>query len=100
MVANFVEVFLAKEGHKGKVGINLLEKIQLPTLPSLYGAMLADVDYVLMGAGIPRAIPGALDRLAQGETAQLKIDVVGARPGEKFLSTFDPRAFYKGLPPV
>ena len=48
VVANFVEVFLAKEGHGGQVGINLLEKIQTPTLASLFGAMLADVDYVLM----------------------------------------------------
>ena len=100
VTANFVEVFLAKEGHGGLVGINFLEKIQLPTLPSLYGAMLANVDYVLMGAGIPRAIPGALDRLAQGEPAQLKIDVVGALPGEEFLSQFDPRAFCNGQPPV
>ncbi|MGH7970097.1 MAG: nitronate monooxygenase, partial [Limisphaerales bacterium] len=45
VIANFVEVFLAKQGHRGQVGINYLEKIQLPTLPSLYGAMLADVDY-------------------------------------------------------
>jgi NAD(P)H-dependent flavin oxidoreductase YrpB (nitropropane dioxygenase family) len=100
VMANFVEVFLAKEGHGGLVGINFLEKIQLPTLPSLYGAMLANVDYVLMGAGIPRAIPGALDRLAEGNPAQLKIDVIGALPSEEFLSTFDPRAFCKGQPPV
>ena len=46
------------------VGINFLEKIQFPTLPSIFGAMLAGVDYVLMGAGIPRAIPGVLDLLA------------------------------------
>ena len=32
VVANFVEVFLAKEGHPGLVGINYLDKIQLPTL--------------------------------------------------------------------
>ncbi len=100
VVANFVEVFLAKDGHDGLVGINFLEKIQLPTLPSLYGAMLANVDYVLMGAGIPRAIPGALDRLAAGEPAQLKIDVAGALPGEEFLSTFDSRAFCNGPLPV
>jgi NAD(P)H-dependent flavin oxidoreductase YrpB (nitropropane dioxygenase family) len=93
VLANFVEVFLAKEGHRGVVGVNLLEKIQLPTLPSLFGAMLAGVDYVLMGAGIPRAIPGALDRLARGEPAELKMDVNGALPGEEFCSTFDPRAF-------
>ena len=64
MLANFVEVWLAKEGHTGVVGINLLTKVQMPNLASLYGAMLARVDYVLMGAGIPREIPGALDALA------------------------------------
>ena len=29
------EVYLAKEGHDGLVVVNYLEKIQLPTLPSL-----------------------------------------------------------------
>ena len=91
VAANFVEVFLAKEGHGGRVGINLLEKIQLATLPSLYGAMLAGVDYVLMGAGIPRAIPGVLDRFAAGEVAELRIDVEGAQPGDDFTARLDPR---------
>lgn len=100
VAANFVEVFLAKAGHAGVVGINLLEKIQLPTLTSLYGAMLAGVDYVLMGAGIPRAIPGILDRLAAGEPAEMKIDVEGALPGEEFVSRFDPRAFWGGQAPI
>ncbi len=96
IVANFVEVFLAKEGHAGLVGINLLEKIQVPTLPSLYGAMLADVDYVLMGAGIPRSIPGILDRLAIGERVELKMDVAGAVPGDDFSTTLDPLAYTNG----
>lgn len=100
VAANFVEVFLAKEGHAGLVGINYLEKMQLPTLPSLYGAMLAGVDYVLMGAGIPRSIPGILDRFARGEAAELKIDVAGALPGEEFLSRFDPRDFCGGAAPA
>jgi nitronate monooxygenase len=78
IASNFVEVWLAKEGQSGVVGINLLEKIQLPTLASLYGAMLAGVDYVLMGAGIPRTIPGILDLFAKGEAAELAIDVTGA----------------------
>jgi NAD(P)H-dependent flavin oxidoreductase YrpB (nitropropane dioxygenase family) len=98
VAANFVEVFLAKEGHQGPVGINYLEKIQLPTLPSLYGAMLAGVDYILMGAGIPRAIPGALDLLAQGQPATLPIDFQGALPGEKTTITFDPRDFCGAAP--
>ena len=93
MLANFVEVFLAKEGRAGPVGINFLEKIQLPTLPSIYGAMLAGVDYVLMGAGIPRSIPGVLDRLAKGGAVELKIDVEGALAGEEFHTTFAPAAF-------
>lgn len=101
LVANFVEVFLAKEGHAGVVGLNLLEKIQFPTVASLYGAMLAGVDYVLMGAGIPRTIPGVLDQLARNEPAQIKVDVVGARAGEEFVCRFDPREFLRGaeLPP-
>jgi nitronate monooxygenase len=64
VVANFVEVFLARQGHDNPVGINYLEKIQIPHLPSLYGAMLAGVGYVLMGAGIPVKIPGVLDPTA------------------------------------
>ena len=99
VVANFAEVFLAKSGHTGVVGLNLLEKIQLPTLPSLYGAMLAGVDYVLMGAGIPRAIPGLIDQLAAGELAEQKVDVEGALPGDEFTIRFDPSAFWGGPPP-
>ena len=90
MLANFVEVWLAKEGHSGVVGINLLTKVQMPNLPSLYGAMLAGVDYVLMGAGIPREIPGALDALADHRPAQLKLDVDGPPGIDSDWLTFDP----------
>jgi len=91
MLASFVEVWLAKEGHARAVGINLLTKVQMPNLASLYGAMLAGVDYVLMGAGIPREIPGVLDALAEHRTAQLKFDVEGLAPGETESLSFDPR---------
>ncbi|MFV1968722.1 MAG: nitronate monooxygenase [Pirellulaceae bacterium] len=96
VAGNFVEVFLAKEGHEQAVGINYLEKIQLPTLPSLYGAMLAGVDWILMGAGIPRTIPGILDRLAEGQSVELELDVKDADRGEDFFTRFDPRAFSGG----
>jgi NAD(P)H-dependent flavin oxidoreductase YrpB (nitropropane dioxygenase family) len=99
VAANFVEVFLAKEGHPGRVGINLLEKAQLATLPSLYGAMLADVDYVLMGAGIPRAIPGALDRFAVGAAAELKVDVAGGPGAEDAVTRFEPGVLFGGEAP-
>jgi nitronate monooxygenase len=100
VASNFVEVFLAGEDHGGLVGVNLLEKIQAPTLASLYGAMLAGVDYVLMGAGIPRAIPRALDSLRRGESAELPIYVEGAQPGETTVSRFDPTAIGLGPPPA
>lgn len=99
-LANFVEVFLAREGHDGRVGINLLTKIQLPNLPSLYGAMLAGVDFVLMGAGIPREIPGALDDLARNAPARLTLDAVGLARGERELIEFDPADLHDGAPPA
>lgn len=62
VLATYCEVWLAKHNDDstptgGLVGMNLLTKVQLPTLPALYGAILAGVDYVLMGAGIPMAVP-------------------------------------------
>ena len=99
VLSNFVEVFLAKEGHDGPVGINYLEKIQLPTLPSIYGAMLAGVTYVLIGAGIPKAIPGVLDNFAQQQPAQLRLDVKNTERGEAFTTQFDPHTFCEGAAP-
>ena len=90
IAANFVEVWLAKEGHSGLVGINLLTKVQMPNLASLYGAMLAGVDVVLMGAGIPREIPGALDALAQHAPATLRFDVEGQPSDQPLYLRFDP----------
>lgn len=93
IVANFVEVFLAKENHDGWIGINYLEKIQIPTLPSLFGAMLAGVNVVLMGAGIPTAIPGILDDLADFNPVSLKLYVENAGAGEDVLTHFDPNDY-------
>ena len=83
MLAAFVEVWLAKAGHDGLVGINLLTKIQPPNLATLYGAMLAGVDYVLMGAGIPREIPGALDRLARHQKRRCGTRSAACRPARR-----------------
>jgi nitronate monooxygenase len=101
IVANFVEVILAREGHENPVGINYLEKIQIPHLPSLYGAMLAGVQYVLMGAGIPLKIPGILDRLAQHQPATYTLQVTGAQEGDDTTIAFAPRDFTGcELPPL
>lgn len=100
MVSNFVEVFLAREGHVNKVGVNFLEKVQLPHLASIYGAMLAGVGYVLMGAGIPLHIPGVIDNFAAGKPAEYKLAVTGAPLGHDTLMQFDPRDYAEGPLPV
>lgn len=89
VLGNFVEVWLAKEGHSGTVGVNYLEKIQMATPAAAYGALLAGVDYVLMGAGLPREIPHLLDQLAQHSAVNFPVDVAGAEPG-RFSVSLDP----------
>lgn len=91
VLANFAEVVLAREGHDQPVGINYLEKIQLPLVHALYGAILGGVDYVLMGAGIPTQVPAVLDRLARGEAASYRVALEGAPAGESRAVHFDPR---------
>jgi NAD(P)H-dependent flavin oxidoreductase YrpB (nitropropane dioxygenase family) len=98
MLANFVEVSLAKEGHDGPVGINLLTKVQMPNMASLYGAMLAGVNVVIMGAGIPREIPGVLDAFAEHRPATLRFDVEGLGRDETELLSFDPRDHWATAP--
>jgi nitronate monooxygenase len=99
VLANFVEVLLAKDGHDGVVGINYLEKVQLPTLPSLYGALLAGVDYVLIGAGIPLEIPGALSGLLEHRQVSIRAHVAGDAPeGSEVRLRFDPSKIATGQP--
>src|SRR5487761_1586690 len=103
VLAAFVEVTLAREGHSGRVGINLLTKVRPPTLPTLYGAMLAGVDCILMGAGIPRENPGGLDAFAARREASLRLhDGPAPEPSPPTL-TFDPARLPYGaarLPPL
>ena len=95
ITANFVEVFLARQGHNNPVGINYLEKIQIPHLPSIYGAMLAGVDYVLMGAGVPLKIPGVLDCYVNHGPATYPLHVTGAMEGDDTIMSFHPRDFWE-----
>ena len=94
VLASFVEVTLAKKGHGGVVGINLLTKVQLPTAATLCGAILAGVDYVLMGAGVPTHIPGVLEQLTRGEPVNLPLSVTGAPSDDAVTSLrFDPSPY-------
>jgi len=95
VAANFVEVFLAKEGHDGQVGVNYLRKIELPLPFACYGAMLAGVDHVLVGAGSPAELPALLDRLARHERVAVTVRVQGTTSADgDFAVEFDPRALF------
>ncbi len=82
VLASYIEVWLARRGHDNPIGMNLLEKIQLPTLPTLFGGMLAGLDVVLVGAGVPVAIPEVLRQLVALEPAALRLHVDGGTGGE------------------
>ncbi len=97
-LAAFAEVYLAREGHDNPVGINLLTKVQRPNMATLYGAMLAGVGYVLMGAGIPREIPAVLEALSQHQLATLRLDAVGVPTSAPIHITLDPAQFWDALP--
>lgn len=97
VLANFVEVTLAKE-RGGRVGVNFLEKIQTPILPSLLGALLARVDAVVFGAGIPFGIPEAMRRLTCWEPAELRLALEGARTEAVPPLRLDPAALFGKAP--
>ncbi|NNN08800.1 MAG: nitronate monooxygenase [Acidimicrobiaceae bacterium] len=99
VLASFVEVALAKLGHSGLVGINLLTKVQIPTAASLCGAVMAGVDYVMMGAGVPTHIPGVIDDICHGRRATLPFAVTGAASDHPASSlTFDPTPYLGSTP--
>lgn len=88
VVANFAEVWLAKEGHDGVVGINYLTKLDLPLPTSAYGAILAGVDYVIMGAGIPKHVPEVLTALS--ERREVHMPLIMDEGSEPATMVFDP----------
>lgn len=102
VAANFVEVFLAKEGHGGPIGINYLRKIELPIPFSVYGAMLAGVDYVIVGAGNPKDMPELISRLARHESVRLPLRVQGLTSADEDVEmAFDPADLHDGQrPPI
>jgi len=91
IAGNFTTVWECKQGHDNPVGINYLQKIELSQLPALYGAMLAGVDYVCVGAGNPAAFPGHLRGLARREPVEQIVHV--ARATKPHTIRFEPQGF-------
>ena len=92
----FAEVWLAKRGHEGKVLINFLHKVQLPLVYALYGAMLADVDGIVVGAGNPEGLPEICSRLTQHLPVTTEHALLYRESGETFQVDFDPQMIAGG----
>jgi len=90
IATGFAEVWLAKEGHSGQIFINFLHKIELPLIYVLYGAMLAGVDGIIVGAGNPEGLPALCRQLAQHAPVMHNISMLYRASGEEFAITFDP----------
>jgi len=87
----FVEAYLAKKGHNNPVGANFLNKIEWAQLPTLYGAMLAGIDVVLIGAGFPKEIPEILSAFVSGGIGKMSVPI----SGKKYDIVFNPQRFNK-----
>lgn len=98
VAANFAEVWLAKQASGGKVGINFLTKLQMATPAAMYGAMLADADAVIMGAGIPREIPRLMDDFAAGRPGSVGIDSRLPEGAETPRLSFNPMVTFGAAP--
>jgi NAD(P)H-dependent flavin oxidoreductase YrpB (nitropropane dioxygenase family) len=98
--ANYAFVWLAKEGHENPVSINYLEKIAMPHIYAITGAMLAGVDFITMGAGLPFGIPDVITAIIEGRTATYDVLVTGTNI-HKCAMSFDPEKFFGAkLPPL
>lgn len=79
--ANFAFIDLAKEGHSNPIFVNLMCEVPMPNLYSVLGVMLARVDGIVMGAGIPKDTPKLIDDVIDGEDILFPVHVTGASNG-------------------
>jgi NAD(P)H-dependent flavin oxidoreductase YrpB (nitropropane dioxygenase family) len=96
IATGFAEVWLAKEGHGGNVFINFLNKIEAPLVYTMYGAMLAGVDGIIVGAGNPDGLPAVRTRLAGHQPVSTHLSVLYRDASEDFAITFDPKQIDQG----
>lgn len=52
--------------------------------------MLADVDAVIMGGGIPLGISGALDKMSQLQPVELRLNVETKDRSQEYVTSFHP----------
>jgi NAD(P)H-dependent flavin oxidoreductase YrpB (nitropropane dioxygenase family) len=97
--ANFSAVWLAKENNPFPISVNYLEKVAMPHIYAITGAILAGADYITMGAGIPLQIPKLLDDIAGGKEASYRLPVNGKNIASHIMA-FNPEKFFGGKLPA
>ncbi len=96
IATGFAEVWLAKQGHQGRIFINFLKKVELPLIYTLYGAMLAGLDGVIVGAGNPDGLAADRTSLVNHQTVSTKLQMLYRASGESFHVPFDPHLVADG----
>ncbi len=91
---NYCLVWLSKEGHNNPISINWLEKVQLPHIYAITGAMLAGVDCITMGAGMVFQIPGIIKKIIDGENPSYRIYVEGNTKNVENVIVFNLKEFF------
>jgi NAD(P)H-dependent flavin oxidoreductase YrpB (nitropropane dioxygenase family) len=99
LAAAFAEVHAARRGHDGPVGMHLLADVPVAVPATLYGALVAGVDVVLLGTGPLEDVPALLDSLAAEHRGELPVDVLGAPAGAHAVR-FDAREVVDGPLPA
>ena len=95
--ANYAIVWLAKENHDGIISINYLEKIAMPHIYAVTGAIMANVDVITMGAGMPDKMPAVIDSVVAGKTVNYRIPVKPLTTGKNISNhtmEFEPEKFF------
>jgi NAD(P)H-dependent flavin oxidoreductase YrpB (nitropropane dioxygenase family) len=96
IATGFAEVWLARQGNPGRIFMNFLHKIELPLIFTLYGAILAGVDGVIVGAGNPDGLPAICSRLVSHAAVNYDLSVLYREAGETFQLVFDPKKVADG----
>lgn len=91
--SNYAFVWLAKEKNPNPISINYLEKVAMPHVYAIFGAILAGVDFITMGAGIPLQIPKLIEDIVEGREATYRIPVIGKNI-TSYTMTFDAKKFF------
>ncbi len=99
VAANFVEVYLARQGHGGQVGVGYPAGVGYATPAAVYGAMLAGVDHIVLGPGDPAGIMALLAAFAADDAGTPVRAGADASQGGRPALRLDPAAWFAGPPP-